>query len=123
MHMKITLSQSFIRLKKQGNLFVYACITTLMLLSFSAQAQNTASISGIVKSADGQPIEGATVSIAALKLNSITDYRGEFRFNRLAAGNYTLAVRFLSLQGQDQQATVAAGQNTRMGFVLTETLK
>jgi iron complex outermembrane recepter protein len=98
-------------------------LTAITLFTLSAQAQTNGSISGTVKTADGKPIEGVTVSIVALKLNTVTDERGEFRINRVPAGTHTLTTKYLSLQSKDQEATVAAGQTTGMAFMMTETLK
>ncbi len=98
-------------------------VTAILLVAFSAQAQNNGSINGSVKTADGKPLEGVTVSIIALKINTVTDERGEFRINRVPVATHTVTTKYLSLQSQDQQATVAAGQTTSMVFVMTETLK
>lgn len=98
-------------------------LTAIMLFAFSAQAQTTGSISGAVKTADGKPLEGVTVSIVSLKINTVTNDRGEFRINRVPEGTHTITTKFLSQQSQDQEATVVAGQTTSISFMMTETLK
>lgn len=106
-----------------SNQLISLISAVVMLFTFSAQAQNNGSINGVVKTADGKPIEGVTVSIIALKLNTFTDDRGEFRINRVPAGTHTVTTKYLSLQSKDQEATVAAGQTTTISFMMTETLK
>ena len=98
-------------------------LTALSLFTFSAQAQNTASISGTVKTADGKPLEGVTVSVTELKVSTSTNDRGEFRIKRLPAGTHKITAKYLSLQSDAKQVTVAAGQNTQVDFVMVETLQ
>jgi iron complex outermembrane recepter protein len=110
-------------MKTLSTTLISLILTAITLFTISAQAQNNGSISGSVKTADGKPIEGVTVSIVSLKLNAVTDERGEFRINRVQAGTHMVTTKYLSLQSQDQEATVAAGQTTDMVFIMTETLK
>ncbi|GAA4919384.1 TonB-dependent receptor [Mucilaginibacter defluvii] len=98
-------------------------LAAVTLLTFTAQAQNAASISGTVKTADGKPLEGVTVSVTELKLSTSTTDRGEFRFKRLPAGTHKITTKYLSLQSDAKEVTVAAGQNTQVDFVMVETLQ
>jgi iron complex outermembrane receptor protein len=98
-------------------------LAAVTLLTFTAQAQNNASVSGTVKTADGKPLEGVTVSVTELKLSTSTNDRGEFRFKRLPARTYRIAAKYLSLQSDAKEVTVAAGQNTQVDFVMVETLQ
>lgn len=109
--MKRTLSTSLISL----------IVTAILLFAFSAQAQTNGSISGTVKTADGKPIEGVTVSIAALKINTITNDEGEFRIGRIPEGTYIVTAKYLSLQSRDQEVTVTVGKSVKAEFVMTET--
>jgi len=109
--------------KLLSNLLVSTILTTLSLLSFSVQAQNTASISGTIKSADGQLLEGVTVSITVLKLVTFTNSRGEYRFKQVPVGRHIISTKYLSLQSQDKEVTVVAGQNIQVDFVMLQTLK
>ena len=120
--MKKSLSKHFTFLGK-STLFTFlnTLVAIIIFVTYSAQAQTNGSINGAVRSADGEPIEGATVSIRSLKLNAITDEAGDFRFNRVPAGTYTISTSFMSLKGQNQEVTVIAGKNVRAAFVMTET--
>src|SRR5665647_3803299 len=53
------------------------------------------SISGTVTDAASQPLQGAIVSLAELRLQSITGADGTFSFSSVPAGEYTLVVRRL----------------------------
>ena len=58
-----------------------------------AGIQAPASICGyVVSSRDAQPLDGAEVRIVELGLSSTTQADGQFRFDSLAAGNWTLEV-------------------------------
>jgi iron complex outermembrane receptor protein len=98
-------------------------LAAVTLLTFTAQAQNNASVSGTVKTADGKPLEGVTVSVTELKLATSTNDRGEFRFKRLPAGTHRITAKYLSLQSDAKEVAVSAGQNTRVDFVMVETLQ
>ncbi len=98
-------------------------VVAVALLTFTAQAQNTASLGGTVKTADGRPLEGVTVSATELKLVTSTNDRGEFRFKRIPAGTHKITARYMSLQSDAKEITVSAGQSTRVDFVMVETLQ
>jgi iron complex outermembrane receptor protein len=98
-------------------------LAAVTLLTFRAQAQNAASVSGTVKTADGKPLEGVTVSVTELKLATSTNDRGEFRFKRLPAGTHRITAKYLSLQSDAKEVAVSAGQNTQLDFVMVETLQ
>lgn len=103
------------------NRYFTILLTAVMLITFSVQAQNNGSISGTVKSADGKPIEGATISIAILKVSVITNDEGEFRISRVPEGTYMVTAKYLSLQARDQEVAVTIGKSVNVKFVMTET--
>ncbi|GGI52749.1 TonB-dependent receptor [Mucilaginibacter galii] len=98
-------------------------LTALTLFTVQALAQNTASVSGTIKTADGQLLEGVTVSVTGLKLVTSTNDRGEYRFNRVQAGTQIITTKYLSLESQNKEVTLTAGQHTRLDFVMMETSK
>lgn len=53
------------------------------------------SISGIVTDAASQPVQGAIVSLAELRLQAITGADGKFSFSSVPGGTFTLVVRRL----------------------------
>lgn len=62
----------------------------LFLLPASSESGEDISISGTVTSTDNTPIEGATVNIAALNIDTETDSNGKYVFGNLDAGSYEL---------------------------------
>lgn len=105
------------------NLLFSMILTALTLYTFPALAQSSASVSGTVKTADGQLLEGVTVSVTGLKLVTSTNDRGEYRFSRVPAGTQTITTKYLSLESQNKEVTLKAGQHTRLDFVMIETSK
>ncbi|MES2810080.1 MAG: TonB-dependent receptor [Bacteroidota bacterium] len=103
--------------------FFSTILTALTLFAFQVKAQTTTNISGTIKTADGQPIEGVTVAITAFKLITATNDRGVFRINRVPAGTHIISAKYLSLQGQDKEVVVTAGQPTQVDFVMSQTLQ
>ncbi|HVR42876.1 MAG TPA: TonB-dependent receptor [Thermoanaerobaculia bacterium] len=63
----------------------------LVLLSLPSLAQNTGGIAGRVINASGQGIGGVAVVLNELSQATITDPRGQFSFNRLPPGTYSLS--------------------------------
>ena len=68
-------------------------ITLFTFLSFSFVSAQTASISGnVTYGGDDTPLHDATVQIVQLKQNTVTDDSGNYRFENVPAGRYTILV-------------------------------
>jgi iron complex outermembrane receptor protein len=96
-------------------------IFSLVLVSAAAHAQ-TFNIAGKLKDAAGQPIGTATVSL--LKADStfirseLTDGKGGFQFEKLAAGNYILAA--LATGYKKQVTPVALTKDTELPAIMLQ---
>ncbi|MGI9173781.1 MAG: carboxypeptidase-like regulatory domain-containing protein, partial [Rhodothermales bacterium] len=94
------------------------------LLAPGAWAQETASISGMVTDAnDGAPLAGANVVLRAEGSTGIaggaaTDLDGRYRIDGIAPGSYTLDVRFVGYQEQQQTLTLTAGETLEVDAAL-----
>ncbi len=83
--------------------FLSACLAACLILSAStsnaiaqqASPATAGSISGIVTDAASQPVQGAIVSLAELRLQSITGEDGRFSFTSVPGGLFTLVARRL----------------------------
>jgi outer membrane receptor protein involved in Fe transport len=82
-----------------------------------AYAQN-ASITGTVKSADGEVLPGATVSIKETSTGTFADSRANFKLENLAQGKYTLTVSFLGYEAASKTVTLHAGEQHKTHFNL-----
>lgn len=67
--------------------------------------QQTNTVFGIVKDANGEPIIGASVKIKGSQTGSITDLDGRFRINAVGGGKVTLEISYIGYATQDVEAT------------------
>ncbi len=89
----------------------------LCVCSMLAYAQN-ASITGTVKSADGEVLPGATVSIKGTSTGTFADSRANFKLENLTQGKYTLTVSFLGYEAASKTVTLRAGEQHKTHFNL-----
>ena len=89
-------------------------------LLFPALLSAQESVSGTIRNGEGEPLPGATVSIKGTAKGRVTNTKGWFRFQDVAPGDYTLAVRYLGYQDVDKQITVIRGKSLVLEFTLLE---
>ncbi|WP_225036611.1 TonB-dependent receptor [Winogradskyella sp. SM1960] len=92
-----------------------------LISTFTIAAQDSGSISGIIKEASGTPLSGATVYIKALDKGTVTDYDGKFMLDDIAAGNYVVSVSYVGFATSTESITVTAGASTTLNTTLSET--
>ncbi|MBM4184596.1 MAG: TonB-dependent receptor [Gemmatimonadetes bacterium] len=85
-----------------------------------AAGQQGGSVSGTVASEGGEPVFGATVTLAPGGRVAITDVRGEFRFANVPEGTVTLGVVRLGYSSAEQAVSVRGGAQTRLELVVRE---
>ena len=91
----------------------------LCALPFTVFAQNsTATLSGQVKSEEGEPLPGATISLVDRPAGATTDAKGSYHLDRLAAGTYAVTVSFLGYQKFTKAIAVKTDQHLRLDFRL-----
>ncbi len=101
---------------------LFLLCTTLLFTSLtplSTFGQTWATLTGSVKTADGQAAEGVTLALPSLHRSTVSDERGEFRFTRLPAGTYKIIASFLSFSDQQRELVFRSGQHQRVDFILT----
>src|SRR5690606_34475982 len=80
--------------------------------------QQQGTIMGTVTGPEGTPLAGASVRIMGTSTSTATDGKGAFSF-RLAPGEYTVEVSYMSYQVQRvEQVTVGEAAATTLEFVL-----
>ena len=71
-----------------------AALVAVVLLAWPAAAQEQrGSIEGVVRDASGGVVPGATVTLtggSGVKLDTVSDTQGVYRFPSVAPGNYTV---------------------------------
>jgi hypothetical protein len=96
------------------------------LLGAFASANYAATISGTVKSPEGQPSEGAFVQAQNTKTRMtfivLTDAQGRYRIENLPAGGYTVQARATGFRADAQSGvSLTADQNAAYDFALQKT--
>src|SRR5437867_1611820 len=80
--------------KMSNTKFLSRLILLLFVLSLSAVAQNGGKITGrVVFAGNSLPLSGATVQIVQLRRSVVTDSNGNYEFNGIPFGRYTILVR------------------------------
>lgn len=94
-------------------------VITAAVAMFAAPAPALAGdLAGTVRDSVAQPVAGAQVVIPALGLSTTTDADGAYRFEGLAAGEYSIAVELAADARQHVNATVPeTGEATRNVFL------
>lgn len=88
------------------------------LLTVPSFAQST--IRGRVVDADGQPLEGAVVSIPTLKKGAYTNSAGIYSINRIPKGEYEIFAYFIGYDTSKVVTIVPTNGVVTEGFVLEE---
>jgi len=81
----------------------------------------TGKITGTIKTSDGKPAAGVTVSIKELNRATGTKDDGSYLISNINPGNYTLVVTLVGAQSQEKPVTVSALKITTVDFILNET--
>jgi outer membrane receptor protein involved in Fe transport len=109
-------------MRKHLRAALLACIA-VSFLAYSVSAQeNTADILGTVSDAGGAVIANAKVTVQNLATNDVktttTNGAGEYVFNLLPSGQYTVTVEMPSFKKVTVPLTVSAGDRARANVVL-----
>lgn len=91
-----------------------------------AFAQETGSISGVVRAEDGSAMPGVTVKASGPALpagkSEVTDADGNFNFQRLPPGTYQVVADLTGMGTVQREAVVALGRDTQLDLVLNPSM-
>ncbi|MES2426286.1 MAG: TonB-dependent receptor [Bacteroidota bacterium] len=102
----------------KNNPLLYLVI--LLLSITNAFAQRHATIKGTVKSADGQPVEAASVGIKNTTSGTTTNPDGYFQLNRIKPGSYIIKVTAIGSMPEEKSVAVTGNGIIEVDFVLKE---
>jgi outer membrane receptor protein involved in Fe transport len=95
----------------------------LLLFSASLSASIFGSTTGLIHDPQHRPVQGAKVTIWAntsqWTQTTTSDASGEFRFDSVAIGGYTIEVDAEGFAPQTQQTTLSSSNESRLHFALT----
>ncbi len=93
-----------------------------LLLAGTAFAQQTGSVSGVVRDADGQPLPGATVTITGplvpTGISEVSRENGAYDFERLPAGDYTITAELSGMGSAERAVIVSVDRDTQVNLAL-----
>lgn len=95
---------------------LFAC-----LFSVLSYAQNSGVISGYLQDSEaGRPLPGATITLDKYNRYTISDNNGHYEFLNVPEGTYRVEVIYIGYNAPAQSATVKAGENVLVDFVMDE---
>ncbi|NHA03501.1 TonB-dependent receptor [Mucilaginibacter sp. HC2] len=77
-------------------------------------------ISGIIKTTDGKPAPGVTVTLMSLHKTTLTNENGTYILQNIPAGTYSLQVTLVGTAGESREVVVNVGKTSKVDFNLTE---
>ena len=92
----------------------------VLLLSVRVFAQEGGLVSGTVKDATGMSLPGAVLKLDRFNRYTVSDNNGYFEFLNVPAGSYRVEVEYLGYEPAVLEATVTAGGNAVVDFVMQE---
>lgn len=93
-------------------------LTVALGCSLTMAAQN-GSVEGLITTADGQPAEGVTVQITALKKYAVTNAKGNYQLKNIKAGNWEMIISLLGNKQFSKNITVTNHQAVTENIQLT----
>lgn len=95
----------------------------LLLLAFIniGLAQN-AKITGKIVSENNEAVSYASISIKALKKNTVSDDKGNFEITNLASGNYTVTVSAMGFIVEEKNVELHENENVDISITLKENI-
>lgn len=93
----------------------------LLVSHLTVWAQVRGSVSGTVKTSDGNPAEFVNVSIKGTSKGAVAGKNGSYEIKNVAPGTYVLVASFVGLENQEKNIEVKSGETVTVDFVLNET--
>src|SRR5690606_23679628 len=75
---------------------------------------------GNVLTSDNKPAEGVNIEFKDLKLFTVTDEDGQFQFQKIKDGYYTIVATFTGMQTQRLPVSVTKGEAVTVSVILKE---
>jgi iron complex outermembrane recepter protein len=98
---------------------IFLLVSFLYFVAAKTFAQN-GTISGSVRTSDGDPVELVTVNVKGTAKGALTDRNGKYLIKNIQPGLHRLIATFIGLEKQEQTVEVAAGSNVVADFNLKE---
>lgn len=93
----------------------------LSIITFAQKSPVT--VSGHVKSADGEALPGAALALKGTSIGTFANAEGRYNLEKVKPGNYQLTVSFMGYLAQSKQITVKEGEHSKINFHLESDTK
>ena len=100
---------------------IFNCLLLCLFFAgtVSAQSQN-GSVSGTIKTSDGNPAAYVSVGLKNTGKTTQTDEKGNFLIKNVAPGSYIIKISAIGVSVQEKQVAVTANQVSQITFSTTE---
>ncbi len=105
--------------KKFTQIFNLTILFILLTGAAFAQSKN-GSVSGTIKTSDGNPASFVSVGLKNTNKTAQTDEKGNFNIKNVAPGNYTIKVSAIGVSSQEKNVSVRAGLDAEISFAIAE---
>ncbi|TCD12134.1 TonB-dependent siderophore receptor [Pedobacter frigidisoli] len=100
---------------------LFNVLVVILTLTGYAQAQSkNGSVSGTVKTSDGNPASYVSVGLKNTKKITQTDEKGNFLIKNVSPGTYFIKTSAIGVSTQEKEVSVIAGQNAEISFALAQ---
>ncbi len=90
------------------------------LLAFSCLKAQTGILKGKVTDSAGSSVEGASILIESTKFVTATDNKGNYKIEKIPAGNYTVLVEIVGYNPMEQKAEIKDNNTTQLNVQLLQ---
>jgi len=105
--------------KKFTQIFNLTILFIFLTGAAFAQSKN-GSVSGTIKTSDGNPASFVSVGLKNTNKTAQTDEKGNFSIKNVAPGNYTIKVSAIGVSSQEKMVSVRAGSDAEISFAIAE---
>lgn len=102
-----------------NTLYTRLSLLILLLLQLPAMAQQAGSLTGTVKTTNGQPAEYIGLTIKNAAHAAKTDKNGTFQIKNIKPGTYVLRLSAIGIASQEVNITIASGQESHVDLQIT----
>jgi len=96
-----------------------ASLLFILVLAAQFTFAQTATVKGVVKDANGNPLGGASVTVEGQKVGTTTDENGNYTL-KVTPGAITLVISFVGQSPKQYHLNVTAGETVTQNADLTE---
>jgi len=107
-------------MKKTFTYFFKVSLLFIFLTSISYAQSRNGSVSGAIKTSDGNPASFVSIGLKNTSKTTQSDEKGNFTLKNISPGNYILKISAIGVSAQEKNVSVVAGENTEVTLSIAE---